>query len=54
MEVLKKTTRNLFLGSDSNTELPSSSKHEVLSKGNDEFGITKDLCSYFEGLFNML
>jgi hypothetical protein len=28
-------------------------KHEELGEGNDEFGLTKYLCSYFEGIFNV-
>jgi hypothetical protein len=29
------------------------SQQEELHKGNDEFGITKYLCSYLEEIFNM-
>jgi hypothetical protein len=29
-------------------------KQEELGEGSDEFGLTKYLCSYFEGIFNML
>jgi hypothetical protein len=29
-------------------------KQEELGEGNYEFGFTKYLCSYFEGIFNML
>jgi hypothetical protein len=32
----------------------SSSKSEGTGKGNDEFGLTNYLCSYFEGIFNIL
>jgi hypothetical protein len=31
----------------------SSSNAGGTGEGNDEFGLTKYLCSYFEGIFNM-
>jgi hypothetical protein len=46
--------RPLELSGNSIRAETSSTKPGVTGEGNDAFGITKYLCSYFEDLFDML